>query len=977
MDFRATNTEISVELWRLAGENTRSQVDLPGLWKSIYCRRCEQQREFRGRGSLGTVFADNFTDMCRHEAEAQREETETMALLHYWNLGVRRPDILMRRAFGELKMFYEFLKRTRNYLESDAAVKRLAWRRGEVPANGDHGATRNDETDDAVWVLLKEPQDRSNEPEATFRMFLDENVKEVYEAEPPAERDEPGARRGGRLDFGAGRRIAVIDRDPEGYQLLLEREPVLPELLLRPNTWPIVCQIRALQTLQNSPSPAHLPLLRLFEGLDHATWPIVEPVSIEVSGWQVQSERDRLGRRYRATPETSDGGWMVLSDTARSGTGEQRRFVERALGTPDFAFLEGPPGSGKTTAICELVLQLAKRGKRVLLSASTHVAVDNVLERLMDESSPHRDLVIPIRIGDRRNVSERARPWQLEQFVHTERERLLRELRAIERRRSLTPSQEALLEALRPGPSVVERLVLDAANLVCGTTIGILQHPDIKSERKSNGSTRPGFDVLIVDEASKTPFQEFLVPALLAKRWVIVGDPKQLSPYVDEYAMAVNVEACLPDARVRDACIDAFMAGPRRIRRTAVVAADDEPTRNAYIAQCAAWDVAIADADRDDCDLSIADLVIGECRTLERRADELPLDVATVRGPENALHGARRRADAWLRLIRRAREERPEWASEVGWRLGRLYEQRFADGSGARDDRQTTADRLYQDVERLLPILKRDDVWEQIDHVCRVALPSVLESLRYGFERNQAQRTGSALSDGLPERVLDTRHVLLSTQHRMHPEIAAFSHDHIYEGAALRTPKYMAVERAWSYSRYAHRTVWLDVLGRFDRRFNCNKDEARMAAEELRYFDEWARANPLDDGRPWEAAVLTFYRGQEREVRIHLRKWTKQGRAMRHFARGPKHRPHLRIELCTVDRFQGHEADIVLISFARPHSTSFLESPNRLNVALTRARYQRVVIGQRQAMRRARGALLATLAEKEPWEQDINERKQR
>ena len=284
-------------------------------------------------------------------------------------------------------------------------------------------------------------------------------------------------------------------------------------------------------------------------------------------------------------------------------------------------------------------------------------------------------------------------------------------------------------------------------------------------------------------------------------------------------------------------------------------------------------------------------------------------------------------------------------------------------------------------MEELLPVAgtgaEPELIWQEIDRVRRVALPSVLESLRNGFERGPRQRNGSAVSDGLPSRVLEPRHVLLSTQRRMHPEIALLSHDHVYDGAALRTPENMAAAREWSYRRYDHRAVWRDVRGHFDRRFNRNKDEARSVADELRHFDEWARANPRDDGRPWEAAVLTFYRGQEREVRLHLRKWTKQDRAMRHFARGPKHRPWLRIELCTVDRFQGHEADLVLISFARPHPTSFLESPNRLNVALTRARYQRVVIGDRQAMRRARGTLLKALAEKEPWEQDIDERKQR
>ncbi len=141
--------------------------------------------------------------------------------------------------------------------------------------------------------------------------------------------------------------------------------------------------------------------------------------------------------------------------------------------------------------------------------------------------------------------------------------------------------------------------------------------------------------------------------------------------------------------------------------------------------------------------------------------------------------------------------------------------------------------------------------------------------------------------------------------------------------------------------------------------------------EELRAFDEWASRNPRTDRRPWEAAVLTFYRGQEREVRHHLRRWSNQGDAMRHFTRGPKQRPHLSVELCTVDRFQGHEADLVIITFASAHPTSFLESPNRLNVALTRARYQRVIVGDRAAMQRARGSVLGVLAENEPWDRIV------
>lgn len=866
----------------------------------------------------------------------------TVALLHYRNLDVHRPDILMCRAVRGLQPFYDFLTRAKNYMESDAAVKRLKW----LPAEPSSDDGQN-ETTEGTWIRLTEPDDRPNEPEATFRGFLDEESREVYEWRPMDGQPEDSRRKSNRDRFSREHCIKVRDRHPDTQQLLLERRPVGDsQLLLRPNTWTVECQRRALRVLQDSPRPDHLPLLRLFERLDHTRWESVSPEAIDESEW------------------------TMLCDAGRPGTEEQRRFVETALGTPDFAFLEGPPGSGKTMAICELILQLAMRGKRVLLCASTHVAVDNVLERLMDEGNPHQDRVIPVRIGDRRNVSEQARPWQIEKFVKTERERLLGGLRRLD---TLTLSQETLRDALRAGGTVIERMVLDAANLVCGTTIGILQHPDIKKRGKERRGADPEFDVLVVDEASKTPFQEFLVPALWAKRWVIVGDPKQLSPYVDEDAMAVNVEACLPKKYIRDACIDAFMAGRMGGRRRRVAAAAvSEGAKRAYTAQCEKW-VNIADADRanETNKLWSAAVIVGSRDSLRLRTDELPLDIATVRCADGELPTLRRRADAWLRLSGQDREEQPEWAREVGWRLARLYEQRFSenDSESGGGHRKTTTRRLEGEIKYLLPVEETGQdpkrVWRGIDNVRRIALPSVLESLQHGFGRNDRQGFDTALSNGLPLDAFEKRHVLLSTQHRMHPDIAAFSHDHIYDGEALETPEYMADERRWSYSRYDHRAEWIDVRGAFHN--NCNEKEACQVIEELCRFDEWARNNSKNGAFPWEVAVLSFYRGQEREIRAHLRRWTEMSSAMRHFRRGPKERPHIVIELCTVDRFQGHEADVVLISFANRRPTNFLESPNRLNVALTRARYQRVIVGDRQAMRKSGGSLLGKLAGNKLW----------
>ena len=865
-----------------------------------------------------------------------------MALLHYENLHVHRPDMLMRMSVSGLKIFYDFLTRTKRHMERADAAKRLAWSPGQPPDSNPDG-------DDAAapWVLLVEPGDRPGEPEATFQAFLDENVKEIYEWTADDESRESARR--GRAGFKFEDGIRVLDRDPETQQLRLERAPAEgAQLLLRPNTWAIECQRRALRMLQDAPRPDYLPLLRLFEGLGHAQW---DPVAPEPVG---------------------EADWTVLTDTDRPGTDEQRRFVELALGTPDFAFLEGPPGSGKTTAICELILQMVRRGQRVLLCASTHVAVDNVLERLMD--GPHRDLVIPVRIGDHRNVSQGARPWRIDEFVKTERRRILH---GLESREPLTSSQEALRALLRQGNDAVERMVLDAANLVCGTTIGILQHPDMRERGRARRAASPEFDVLIVDEASKTPFQEFLVPALWARHWVVVGDPMQLSPYVDDEAMAVNIETCLPDKGVRDACIDAFAAAGRH-PRVAAVATDSDTVKRAYAAQCGALGVEVADADRaDGGELWAAAVVMGRADALSRRAGELPLDIATVRGEDDAPPLLRRRAEAWRHLNGRDREEEPGWAQAVGWRLARLYEQRFASVAGepGRDGRKTTASRLRAEIDSLLPVPDivedRQRVRQDIDRVRRVALPSILESLRHGFERNVRQRSGTALSDGLPEDVLERRHVLLSFQHRMHPDIAAFSHREIYRGEALRTPADMQRERRWSYRRYAHRAVWIDVRDSGGFCNNRNETEVQRVLEELRHFDEWAAINRRGGGSPWEVAVLTFYRGQERAIRNGLRRWSGSRSAMRRFQRGPGERPYMTVELCTVDRFQGHEADLVLISFGNRRPTSFLESPNRLNVALTRARFQRVVIGNRGAMRRAREGVLREFAENEQWEKSL------
>jgi hypothetical protein len=60
----------------------------------------------------------------------------------------------------------------------------------------------------------------------------------------------------------------------------------------------------------------------------------------------------------------------------------QLTAFRRALTVPDMLCVLGPPGTGKTTTIVEVVQACVAMGQRVLVTSHTHRAVDNVLEGL-------------------------------------------------------------------------------------------------------------------------------------------------------------------------------------------------------------------------------------------------------------------------------------------------------------------------------------------------------------------------------------------------------------------------------------------------------------------------------------------------------------------------------------------------------------------------------------------------------------------
>lgn len=73
---------------------------------------------------------------------------------------------------------------------------------------------------------------------------------------------------------------------------------------------------------------------------------------------------------------------LIFLNTLSYFTLLQRDAVLKALSSVNVFLLHGPPGTGKTTTIVEIILQEIKRGSKILACAASNIAVDNIVERL-------------------------------------------------------------------------------------------------------------------------------------------------------------------------------------------------------------------------------------------------------------------------------------------------------------------------------------------------------------------------------------------------------------------------------------------------------------------------------------------------------------------------------------------------------------------------------------------------------------------
>ncbi len=212
----------------------------------------------------------------------------------------------------------------------------------------------------------------------------------------------------------------------------------------------------------------------------------------------------------------------------------QQAAVRFGLSAKDVALIHGPPGTGKTTTVVELICQAVARGDKVLACAPSNTAVDNLLERLAANGQN------VVRVGHPARVLEALRRHTLDAMVEShevmhlvrdmmkDAERLFRKAGRFTRGRPAPGAKQQWRREARELKSQARMLekdavnrVLDTADVICATATF---DEDVIGHRH--------FDLAVIDEACQSTEPGCWGPLLMADKLILAGDHCQLPPTV-------------------------------------------------------------------------------------------------------------------------------------------------------------------------------------------------------------------------------------------------------------------------------------------------------------------------------------------------------------------------------------------------------------------------------------------------------------
>ena len=213
------------------------------------------------------------------------------------------------------------------------------------------------------------------------------------------------------------------------------------------------------------------------------------------------------------------------------------------FGAQPIHIIHGPPGTGKTTTVVELIQQAVEKEKlRVLVTAPSNQAVDNILEKLVMNCDPHsKKKLRAVRLGHPARINPSILNYSLEYLVRNSdgteivndiRQELKSFLditsssktRGMERRAAYREIK-SLRKEIREREEKVISSILGNAQIVLATNVGAA------SSMLDRYGKLP-FDIVIIDEAAQALEASCWIPTMRGKRLILAGDHCQLPPTI-------------------------------------------------------------------------------------------------------------------------------------------------------------------------------------------------------------------------------------------------------------------------------------------------------------------------------------------------------------------------------------------------------------------------------------------------------------
>ncbi|KAI1007822.1 DNA polymerase alpha-associated DNA helicase A [Podosphaera aphanis] len=224
----------------------------------------------------------------------------------------------------------------------------------------------------------------------------------------------------------------------------------------------------------------------------------------------------------------------------------QKEAVKFALGSPDVALIHGPPGTGKTQTLIELILQMFKRGLRVLVCGPSNISVDNIVERLAPHKIPMVRLGHPARLLPsvlNHSLDILSRSSDAASIVRDVRKEMDSKQASIRKTKSGKERKQIYTDLRELRKEYREREKKVVGNLLVGCKVVLATLHGAGGFNMRNEVV----DVVVIDEASQALEAQSWVPLIRAKKVVLAGDHLQLPPTVKSLNSKAKIKAIVPD----------------------------------------------------------------------------------------------------------------------------------------------------------------------------------------------------------------------------------------------------------------------------------------------------------------------------------------------------------------------------------------------------------------------------------------------